>query len=244
MVMRNFISVLFIISALTATAQSIDTVSISPDLQLVKLTGNTMQYIATTNLPNYGRVAANGLVLVGNKKALLVNTPWNNDQTKLLYAYLAKQGIEVEHAVVTHWHADCLGGLGYLQQKFILSTSGERTYETSRQKNLPLAFIRFKDTLTFNFQGIPVECFYPGPGHTADNIVVNLPSEKILFGGCLIKDAAAKGLGNLADADVKSWPASLANTKKHFPNAAIVVPGHGKSGNTTLIDHTLQLLGN
>jgi metallo-beta-lactamase class B len=182
------------------------------------------------------------LILIANNKALMIDTPWNNGLTKLLHQHLTGMGASLEHAVVTHWHEDCMGGLGYLQQKFILSTSGERTYEAARQKQLPVPFIRFKDTLTFNFEGHPVECFYPGPGHTSDNIVVYLPSKKVLFGGCLVKDATAQTLGNLADADAKSWPASIAAVKKRFPLAKVVVPGHGNSGGLDLLEHTLQLL--
>lgn len=223
-------------------AQQPDTIHISANLQLVKLTDNVYQHISYANVPQYGRVPANGLVCISNKKALLIDTPWNNELTKQLHQYLASSGIDLDHAVVTHWHEDCMGGLGYLQQKFILSTSGERTYETARKKSLPVAFIRFKDTLDFNFQSLPVKCYYPGAGHTSDNIVVYLPVEKILFGGCLVKEASSASLGNLADSDVAAWPLSLEKVKQKFANAEIVVPGHGKPGSLILLDHTLGLL--
>ncbi len=44
--------------------------------------------------------------------------------------------------------------------------------------------------------------FFPGAGHTADNVVAYVPARHLLFGVCLIKEAAAKGLGNIADADL------------------------------------------
>ena len=43
--------------------------------------------------------------------------------------------------------------------------------------------------------------FYPGPGHTSDNITVGIDGTDIAFGGRLIKDSKAKSLGNLGDAD-------------------------------------------
>ncbi len=48
--------------------------------------------------------------------------------------------------------------------------------------------------------------FYPGAGHTKDNVVVYFPKERILFGGCFIKDNKATGMGNIADADLAAWP--------------------------------------
>ncbi|MFT3740404.1 MAG: subclass B1 metallo-beta-lactamase [Breznakibacter sp.] len=240
--MRIFLTMVLCWATGLTMARQPDTIRISPDLELVKLTDNVYQHISYANVPRYGRVPANGLVCISNQKALLIDTPWNNELTKQLHQYLTSMGIDLDHAVVTHWHEDCMGGLGYLQQHFILSTSGERTYETARKKNLPVAFIRFRDTLDFNFQAVPVKCFYPGAGHTDDNIVVYLPSEKILFGGCLIKEAASASLGNLADADVRSWPLSLEKIRQKFSAATVVVPGHGATGTLLLIDHTLELL--
>ena len=50
----------------------------------------------------------------------------------------------------------------------------------------------------------PLKVFYPGPGHTSDNITVGIDGTDIAFGGCLIKDSKAKSLGNLGDADTRA----------------------------------------
>jgi metallo-beta-lactamase class B len=240
---RLFSLLMFIWVALAVNAQLVgDTIHISSDLYLVRLADNCYAQVSYAQLPQYGRVGANGLLLVDNKKAIIVNTPWNNQLTKQLHQYLTSKGISLDHAVITHWHDDCLGGLGYLQQQFILSTSSQRTYDASLKHKLPVAFIRFKDTLTFNFEGQSIQCFYPGAGHTADNIVVYLPKKNVLYGGCIIKDMASNTLGNTGDAVLADWPASVANIRRKYANAAIVVPGHGQWGNLSLLDHTLKLL--
>ena len=64
----------------------------------------------------------------------------------------------------------------------------------------------------------------------------------MLFGGCLVKAAAAKTLGNITEADLAAWPATLANLKSTYPAARIIVPGHGDPGGPELIEHTLELL--
>jgi hypothetical protein len=44
-----------------------------------------------------------------------------------------------------------------------------------------------------------LEAYYPGEGHSKDNITVWLPQSKILFRGCFVKALGAKDLGNLSD---------------------------------------------
>ena len=85
--------------------------------------------------------------------------------------------------------------------------------------------------------------FYPGAGHSEDNIVVWLEKHKVLFGGCLIKSLEAKGMGNLSDANVNQWRQSITNiTDAFLLNTAVVVPGHGKPGDIELLRHTDKLV--
>ena len=46
-----------------------------------------------------------------------------------------------------------------------------------------------------------IEVFFPGAGHTRDNLVVWLPEHRVLFGGCMVKSARGRTPGNLADAE-------------------------------------------
>ena len=81
-----------------------------------------------------------------------------------------------------------------------------------------------------------------GAAHTVDNIVVWIPDEKILFGGCMIKELKANNLGNIVDADIDAWPKTLKTVRSEFSMAKIVIPGHGLYGGIELIDHTIDLL--
>jgi hypothetical protein len=100
----------------------------------------------------------------------------------------------------------------------------------------------FDDTAALNMAGESVEVLFPGAGHAPDNIVVWLPKHDILFGGCLVKPQAAQDLGNLADANVPSWDHALTTVIQHFPNPALVVPGHGDIGGRQLLSHTQELV--
>jgi metallo-beta-lactamase class B len=87
-----------------------------------------------------------------------------------------------------------------------------------------------------------IEAFYPGEGHSKDNITVWLPQYKLLFGGCLIKSLDAKDLGNLSDANVEQWDDSVKKVIEKYQHVETVVPGHGNWGDKNLLFHTIDLI--
>ena len=74
-----------------------------------------------------------------------------------------------------------------------------------------------------------------------DNIVVWIPSELILFAGCMIKSGNSKDLGNTVDGDLIAYPKTIDKLITKFPKAKIVIPGHGQFGGLDLITHTKEL---
>jgi metallo-beta-lactamase class B len=144
--------------------------------------------------------------------------------------------------VPNHWHADCMGGLRYLQSIGIESYANQMTIKIARTKGLPIPTHGFKDSLTLSLGDKLIHCYYFGAGHTLDNIVVWIPSEKVLFGGCMVKEFNAKGLGNIVDADLNEWPKTIDKVIDKFKTAKIVIPGHGQFGGLELLRHTRELL--
>jgi metallo-beta-lactamase class B len=57
-----------------------------------------------------------------------------------------------------------------------------------------------------------------------------------------VKAEAATELGNVADADLASWPKAVQAARDRYPAAAIVVPGHGPVGGPGALSRTLELL--
>jgi len=64
----------------------------------------------------------------------------------------------------------------------------------------------------------------------------------VLFPGCLVKEMNAKGLGNTVDGNLKAYPQTIENVLRKFPDAKIVIPGHGAFGGIELVRHTNELL--
>lgn len=217
--------------------------SISDELQVSKLSNNVYLYTSYLETQEFGKVGANGLIIVKNDKALLIDTPWNNSQTEILDQWVQDSlHATVNTLVATHWHDDCMGGLEYLQSKGVNSYANAMTIEISEEKGLPIPQHGFVDSLEIDFEQIPVECYFMGAGHSSDNIVVWLPTQDILFGGCCIKDLSSVNLGNLADADTQAWPSTITRISHKFSNVKIIVPGHGGAGDNQLIQHTMELL--
>src|SRR5690606_652588 len=115
--------------------------------------------------------------------------------------------------------------------------ASDKTIELAKSAGYPTPENGFKKKLTLKAGDIKVINQFLGEGHTKDNFVSYVPSDKILFGGCMIKELGA-GNGNLEDANVGAWSETVSKVKSTFPEISIVIPGHGKIGGTELLDYT------
>lgn len=219
-----------------------DTVKISPELEMIQISQNAYIHVSYINLPGYGRVPANGLVYADKHRAFLFDTPWNESLTEELVIYIEESmGLKLKGFVPNHWHEDCMGGLGYLKSRKIKSFANERTVAIAREKGLPVPDRGFRDSLVLKIGKMAIHCYYPGAAHSTDNIVVWIPSEKILFPGCIIKSIDSSNLGNTADGDLSEYPKTVEWIIRKFDDAVTVIPGHGSYGCPELLKHTLSL---
>lgn len=218
-------------------------IKISDDIELVKLSEKAYVHVSVADIRSFGKVSSNGLILVDNGEAFLFDTPVTNDQTELLYNWIADSlHAKITTFVPNHWHEDCMGGLDYLKSKGVESYANQRTIDIVCEKGLPQLQYGFKDSLSLKLHDVDIICYYLGGGHTVDNIVTWIPSEKILFAGCMVKEMNSKGLGNLSDADVNAWSPTINKLLQKFSDAKIVIPGHGTIGGLELVRHTQELL--
>lgn len=244
--MRIILSLSFLIFSavhLPCYTQNSKIIRINEDIQLVPLKDSIFIHISYHSADGFGRFPSNGLFIINNGKAVMIDTPMDTIKTLILIDYLKdSMGVRVNRFIAGHFHADCMGGLATVHKKNIESLANIRTVEICKELGLPAPFRSFQDSLILNHEGKKVVCQYPGPGHTEDNIVVWLPEDEILFGGCLVKSAGSRNLGNLEDANVGEWDNTLRNLLKRYPEVEIVVPGHGNAGGIELIHHTLKLV--
>ena len=241
--MRTLIAFLpFLFLQLHVQAQPVS----RPKLTVTPL--NDRVYVHTT-YGMFGKTPfpSNGLIVKTNDGVVLVDTGWDTDtstdNTRQLLQWVADNLHQpVRLCIIGHAHEDCMGGISELHKAGIRVISTPLT----AQKTVKLGFespegVLSNDT-TFSIGQESIRCYFPGQGHTSDNIVVWLPNQQILYGGCLVKSVAAFGMGNLADANLNDWAGSIQNVMKQFGTAKIVVPGHQDWGDTKSLEHTLALL--
>lgn len=222
--------------------QAAQKIAVSNDIELQQLSEKVWLHTTYIDYPGYGRIPANGLLVIDEGSAALIDTPWNNEQTGMLFDWVEKNlNATINHVIAGHSHDDCMGGLAEVHRRNAISYALDLTQKKAKSEGLPVPQQTFSESLTVTVGTTKLLLHYFGGGHTVDNIVVWLPEEKILFGGCLVKAANAKNLGNTKEADVKNWPETIKKVIEAFPDAKIVVPGHGPHGGQGLLSHTLTL---
>jgi metallo-beta-lactamase class B len=210
-------------------------------LKIVQLTGNF--YIYTTyNTYQNSQVPANGMYLVTNNGVVLFDTPWDTTQLQpLLDSIQLKHNKAVVLCFATHWHSDKTAGLEYYKQLGIKTYTTVLTDVLSKKNNEKRAeFLTTKDTV-FNVGEYSFETYYPGEGHTKDNIVIWFEKEKILFGGCLIKGTDAEDLGYLGDGNKKTYVTTLKKVKQKFRHPKFIVVAHSEKQNIHALEHSIQM---
>lgn len=218
-------------------------IRIADRITVHRLAPNVWLYTATAPIEGYGDVPSNGVIVAKEGEALLLDTPTTDAQTAELAAWIERElHARITQFVPNHWHSDCMGGLNWLHARGVRSYAQERTVRIARREGKPVPRTAFADSLRLDVHGIEAVCCYLGGGHSEDNIVVWLPEQRILFAGCMVKEAAAQHIGNTSDAAMDEWPATLRRLSERFPDARIVVPGHGRTGGPELILHTLKIV--
>lgn len=235
--MRNpHLTLFFLISVFSASAQT-DTAK----LRIAHLSGDFYVY-TTYNTYENNRVPANGMYLVTTSGVVMFDTPWDTTQFQpLLDSIKFRHDKKVVLCFATHWHSDKTAGLEYYRQQGIRTYTTVLTDELSKKNNKKRAeFLMTKDTV-FHLGQYSFETYYPGEGHTADNIVVWFNKEKILYGGCLIKGVDAKNLGYLGDANVNEYANTLERVQKKFRHPRYIVIAHSDWNNLNSLKHSIRL---
>ncbi|WP_238388229.1 subclass B1 metallo-beta-lactamase [Sinimarinibacterium sp. NLF-5-8] len=194
--------------------------------------------------PDGTRYPSNGLIVREGNGLLLVDTAWGESLTVTLLGRIKSEiGLPVRRAVVTHAHGDRIAGVDALEARRIEVYSLPLTQKRAIGEGMPVPdhALAGLDIPGSSVKFGSVELFYPGPAHAPDNIMVWVPSEHILFGGCAVRAAAATSLGGIADANRVEWPEAIRRARSHYSEATVVVPGHGAIGDLKLLDHTLSL---
>ncbi|HSO00762.1 MAG TPA: MBL fold metallo-hydrolase [Candidatus Nanopelagicales bacterium] len=212
-----------------------------------------------------GIVPANILVVrMPDGTLVLCSSPYETETTRAMLRWLRETFSPPRIvAINTHFHPDGAAGneayaeegvetyASEMTQKLIEARGAEVLGMTARAVGEPLrapmertqiALAKHtfdaREGLSLTFGGESLEAIYPGPAHSPDNVVVHFPSRKLLFGGCMVR-AAAASIGYKGDADIENWEAAARSLVSLAPE--VVVPGHGAIGGADLLEHTIDV---
>lgn len=216
----------------------------SDSLVITQLTENIYRHTSFFYSKDFGKVPCNGMIIKDNNEVLLFDTPATYNESKTLIKWIKNElKAKINGVVATHFHEDCVGGLEAFKENKIPSFARNATIAYTKAKHFPVPETGFERDTVITVGSKKAEARFFGEGHTKDNIVGYFPDEKVLFGGCLIKEINA-GKGNLNDANVSDWAETVRKIKKEYPDVQIVIPGHGETGNKQLLDYTINLFTN
>jgi metallo-beta-lactamase class B IMP len=207
-----------------------------PDLKIEKLEEGVYVHTSFEEVKGWGVVTKHGLVVLENTNAYVIDTPITAKDTEKLIKWFLERGYQIKGSISSHFHSDSTAGIEWLNSQSIPTYASELTNELLKKDG--------KVQTKNSFSGVSywlvknkIEVFYPGPGHTQDNVVVWLPEKKILFGGCFVKP---DGLGNLGDANLEAWPKSAKILMSKYGKAKLVVSSHSEIGDASLLKRTWE----
>jgi metallo-beta-lactamase class B len=210
-------------------------------LTVTFLTGDF--YVYTTYSVYQGTpYPANGLYVVTNDGVILIDSPWDTTMFQPLLSHIQEvHDKKVIMCIATHFHEDRTAGLSYFKQQGIKTYTTKQTDDLSKQRGMKRAEFLITNDTTFTIGQHSFQTFYPGHGHAPDNIIIWFGKERVLYGGCLIKSVDDSTLGNLGDANVKTYAGTLKNVQKKFRKPSYIIPGHNNWTSTESLRHTLKM---
>ncbi|HVJ28618.1 MAG TPA: subclass B1 metallo-beta-lactamase [Vicinamibacterales bacterium] len=214
------------------------------EVRLHKVRDGLWTHVSTQKF-NGVNFPSNGLVVRDGDGLLLIDTAWGRENTAVLLATIESEiGLPVRRSISTHFHDDRVAGVDTLQ------ALGIATFATPLTRRLAAA--EGSDVPALPLDGLaepgdairlgPVEVFFPGSAHAPDNLVVYVRDTRVLFGGCAVYEASRSTPGNLSHASTGAWPASMRRVMDRYPEAEIIIPGHGLPGGFHLLEHTITVM--
>lgn len=228
----------FLCASTMALAQNVQ-----KPLEIQHIAGNSYNYITYGDGGGGNIYPTNSVYVLTKKGAVLIDGPWDPSQVEPLLDSIAKKHKQkVVLAITTHFHDDKTASLDMFKAKGIPTYAAQKTDEIALLRNEKRAQYHFSKDTVFQVGEYRFEVYFPGAGHTTDNQVVWIDKDQVLYGGCLVKSADSKGLGNIADANLETWSGSIENLIKKYPQAKFIIPGHHEWQDKNSLKHTLYLL--
>lgn len=228
----------------TSPAPAKTPVEPATEVALTRLSDNLWLHTSTRELEGVGRFPSHGLLVDQPGGGLLIDSAWGPAATVELLEQIERElGHLPRAAIVTDFHDDRAGGTAQLEAAGIEVWSSPGIIARLDAASEPAPGHALEQPLwSGTLGGVDVEVWFPGAGHSPENLVVWLPDQRVLFGGCLLRAYESRGLGNVEDANLDAWAPTLRAVRERYADAHMVVPSHGDAGGPELVDHSFALV--
>jgi cyclase len=149
-----------------------------PELTLVPVRDNIYM------IRNAG--SGNVTMLVGEKEVILVDDKFPQDHDGIMKLVRSITDLPVSYVINTHMHPDHAGGNPAMQAMGVHVIASENARRIMAERRTPgLPNIAMRDYLRLYLDDMPLDLHYFGRGHTETDIVIYLPTQRLLIAGDL-----------------------------------------------------------
>jgi glyoxylase-like metal-dependent hydrolase (beta-lactamase superfamily II) len=190
-----------------------------PELTLVPVKDNVYM------IRNMG--AGNITMLVGQKYVILIDAKFPNDHDGIMKIIGGVTKLPVRYVINTHMHPDHAGGNPAMQMVGADVIASENGRRIMAERQAPgLANITLRDYLRVYLDDMPIDLYYFGRGHTDNDIVIHLPTKKMLIAGDLfaLYGPYREVIDYTAGGSLRDWTRTLERVLQL--DFDTVIPGH------------------
>lgn len=149
--------------------------------------------------------------------------PDKKDYVDLLEQILVEEKASIDDIIITHWHADHLGGVKDIKKRKLINENCKiwKLPRTDKKEDFQaMGLLELKDKQEFQIDSSNTVKVYFTPGHTTDHAVLFDEQKKVLFSGdCIL------GEGTAVFEDLYDYMKSLEEILNLKPD--VIFPGHG-----------------
>lgn len=241
-----FISLCFALNVQAADDLPLKPIQVAPHTYFVQ------GFAEMGNSKNQNFISNAGFVITP-KGVVVIDALGSPVLAKKLIAEIKKRTTQkIVALIVTHYHADHVYGLQEFKKLgAIIYAQGEgRDYlssETAKQRliasrldfapwindatKLTAADVWIDQRYLLTVGGVEFKISRVGPAHAPEDLMIDVPTERVLFAGDLVFRGRIPFVGN---ADSKGWLQALDEIEKLNPK--IIIPGHGAYSSVPIED--------
>jgi cyclase len=171
--------------------------------------------------------AGNITMLVGQKYVILIDAKFPNDHDGIMKIIAGVTKLPVRYVINTHMHPDHAGGNPAMQMVGADVIASENGRRIMAERQAPgLANITLRDYLRVYLDDMPIDLYYFGRGHTDNDIVIHLPTKKMLIAGDLfaLYGPYREVIDYTAGGSLRDWTRTLERVLQL--DFDTVIPGH------------------